>query len=473
MKNKYKYLLAFSPLLLSCSFIIFAGIRYQSIKNAIPAELQDHQEIELENFLDVAYARKKNRIQPLPYQPHQPELEIAAESAILINADTGFIIFEKDADRIIPPASMTKLFLMYSVFKKINQGKTSLDAIIPIDSRSYAANMPPHSSLMFLGKGQTVTLKELLTGLSVSSGNDAAYAIAYALFDTMENFIEEINKDIKELGLKNTRIVESSGYSELNLTTAREMALFSKIYIETFPQALEMFHAIKDNTYPKQENLPLNQRNLPPQTFKNGIPEKIWTPVTQKNTNSLLGILEGCDGIKTGHIIESGYNLSLTSKRNDTRFISITMLGPGMNMKEGDMYRVKDGLTMHEWAYKSYRVLPAVIMPQVTVPVFASKQKAIKIKPAYSQKLLLPLSESMEKISNTELSGKIKISAEYPAYLNGKINMGEEYGKITVTFEDNVIQQIPLVADRNTDAESGLIRSTDNILMKLTSKKRM
>ena len=465
--------MAFSPLLIACSFIIFAGIRYQSIKNAIPTELRGQQEFELENFLDETYASRNNGLRPLPYKPIQPELEISAESAILINADTGFILYEKDADKIIPPASMTKLFLMYSVFKKINQGKTSLDAVIPIDSRSYAANMPPHSSLMFLGKGQTVTLKELLTGLSVSSGNDAAYAIAYALFGTMENFIKEINSDIKELGLKTTKIVESSGYSELNLTTAREMALFSKIYIETFPQALEMFHAIKDNTYPKQENLPLNQQNLPPQTFKNGIPEKIWTPITQKNTNSLLGILEGCDGIKTGHIIESGYNLSLTSKRNDTRFISITMLGPGMNMKEGDMYRVKDGLTMHEWAYKSYRLLPAVDVPQITVPVFSSKQKAIKIRPAYSQKILLPLSELIEENSNTNLTEKTKISVEYPICLNGKITMGKEYGKITVSFENNVIQQIPLVADRNTDAECGFIRATDNILMKLTSKKRI
>ena len=118
---------------------------------------------------------------------------------------------------------------MYTVFKKIDEGKASLDDVVPIDERSWASKMPPSSSLMFLGKGQVVTLRELLLGLAVCSGNDASHAVAFYLFDDMDSFLNEVNSTIKKAGLEKTRIVEPSGYSEFNVTTAREMAAFSRI----------------------------------------------------------------------------------------------------------------------------------------------------------------------------------------------------------------------------------------------------
>ena len=205
---------------------------------------------------------------------------------------------------------MTKIFLMYTVFQKIKDGKISLDDVVPLPEECWASRMPPRSSLMFLGKGQTVTLKELLTGIAVCSGNDASHAVAYYLFGDTGKFISEVNRQIQLLGLTKTRIEEPSGYSEQNVTTAREMAAFARVYVSKYPESLELFHSVKKFTYPSQKNLPPNQKKRQPQDFSKGILDEIWTPVTQENTNKLLKTLEGCDGLKTGYIDESGYNLS-------------------------------------------------------------------------------------------------------------------------------------------------------------------
>ena len=150
---------------------------------------------------------------------------------MLIDTATGDILYEKNADTIIPPASMTKLFAMYVVDQEVSGGRFSYDQIIPIPEEAYACNMPPHSSLMFLGEGHVVTLEELLLGLSICSGNDAAYALAYAVSGSMDAFIDRMNQVAKDLGLTHTHFVEASGYSELNTTTPREMAAFCRIYI--------------------------------------------------------------------------------------------------------------------------------------------------------------------------------------------------------------------------------------------------
>ena len=138
---------------------------------------------------------------------------------------------------------------------------------------------------MFLGKGQNVTLEELLLGLSICSGNDAAYALAYITCGSMETFVERMNQVAENLGLQNTHFVESSGYSENNTTTAKEMAAFCRIYIKNHPESIKRFHSVLDFTYPKKHNL-ADGDVIQAQDFSKGIPEHITMPVTQKNTGN-------------------------------------------------------------------------------------------------------------------------------------------------------------------------------------------
>lgn len=428
----------FVVLLLVLAFfsIVFArGTIFLQQKQAIP-ELTSLESQNLESILDMKYEIQRDYIHPLPYPTIPKQMELASLSAILINAETGDILFEKDASRVIPPASMVKLFLMFTIFKQVEQGRISLSDIVPLPDECLACNMPPESSLMFLGKNQIVTVEELLLGLSISSGNDAAYALALYTFGSMENFLAEVNKEIKELKLYNTHIEEPSGYSEKNTTTAREMAIFCRIYINSFPESLTYFHSIKKNVYPKQKNIAPEDRGKQAQNFANGIPYHIWTPIESENTNKLLWTLEGCDGIKTGHIRESGYNLALTTQRNGIRYISITMLGPGKNLREGNYNRITDGTKLHEWAFASFNQTTS-FTGKITIPALGTKEMFVNLVPAFSTKFAFPAT-----------CKDLSIQIEVPKVISSEIVAGKEYGNI-VYYYGQTLCKIPLVADRN------------------------
>ena len=141
-------------------------------------------------------------VKPLPYNTIPSELELNCSSAILIDASNGCVLYEKNADEVIPPASMTKLVVMYVVFQEIATGRISMDDVVPLPPESWAVNAPPNSSLMFLGESQIVTLEELLLGLAVASGNDAAVAIGCYVSGNMDAFVQRMNSEMEKLGVE-------------------------------------------------------------------------------------------------------------------------------------------------------------------------------------------------------------------------------------------------------------------------------
>ncbi|MGP1459622.1 MAG: D-alanyl-D-alanine carboxypeptidase family protein, partial [Treponema sp.] len=302
-------------------------VRAYGLRRAKPLPpLTESQKAELEQILNSAYPERNKIISPLPYKTKNADVQIGAKSAIIVEAKTGSILYEKNADQVIPPASLTKIFAMYVVLDAARQGKIKLSDTVPLPRECWACNMPPHSSLMFLGKNQRVTVEELLTGLAVCSGNDAAYALSFYVSGSMAAFVAEMNAAAAEHGLIHTHFEEASGYSERNTTTAREIAAFAKIYLERFPEALPLFHSRLSFKYPQAHNLaPEDGGTLRAQDWSRGLPERITMGIYQENTNPLLGRLEGADGLKTGFIDESGYNLVLTVKRGAMRIISVTL----------------------------------------------------------------------------------------------------------------------------------------------------
>lgn len=439
-------IITFSVLVIS--FVSFTAIRYSQFSKISGASaLSQEEQTELHELLKNRYPEKYEILKSLPYAYSYPELDVGAESAIIVDSENGNIIYEKNADEIIPPASMTKLFTMFIVDEEVAAGRLSYDQIIPLPPESWACNMPPHSSLMFLGEGQIVTLEEILLGLSICSGNDAAYALAYTISGNMDDFVKLMNETAQRLGLKNTYFVESSGYSELNTTTAREMAAFCRYYLYHHPQSLEKFHSVKEFAYPKEHNIAPGDV-LGPQDFSKGFPAHITMTITQYNTNPLLGKMEGCDGLKTGYIDESGYNLALTAKRNDTRFISVTMKGPGKNTREGQAGRIKDGTVLMDYAFYSFESCKIPEITDYCLKVGGSKIKAVNLVPAFSDNALtVPyvLGNSM-----AENLSQLKVQVNIPDYLRGNIIAGEQYGSIAVYLGEYKLEEIPLVADRSS-----------------------
>ena len=457
-------LVAAAALLIIC-FCTFTGVRAVSFKKTVNARQLTAQEFtSLGNILVDQYPEKYEYLKSLPYNIGKPQLDIWAKSAILIDVSNGNVLYEKNADAVIPPASMTKLFAMYVVEEEVSSGRLSYDQVIPLPPESWACNMPPHSSLMFLGQGQRVTLEELLLGLSICSGNDAAYALAYTVCGSMDEFVERMNNAAAELGLENTHFVESSGYSEKNQTTAREMAAFAAAYLLRYPESLHRFHSVLDFTYPKARNLAPGDK-LQAQDFTKGLPAKITMPITQENTNPLLGKLEGCDGLKTGYIDESGYNLTLTAVRGETRFLSVTMGGPGKNVKEGQAGRVHDGTELMEWAFRNFADYPLSLkVHSYLVHSFNASEKMISLIPAWQDTAFtVPYVTGANMAENLDA---VRVEVKLPPYTWGSVEQGQQLGSIVISIGDYQLEEIPLVADRNLSKGNVLSAASDLILTK-------
>lgn len=429
-KTKISIAIFSSVSVLIIAAAVFFEVRRKAILNPSALTLSKSQKEKLYKNLDNLYPERKSRLHNLPYKTGEV-FDINSESALVIDCNTGNIIYEKNADLLIPPASMTKIVEMAVIFDDIKKQKLNLNDIVPLPPESLAENLPYDASRMGLRKNDKVTLKTLLTGLAVASANDASIAVANYAAKNMEDFVLRMNLLVKSLGLKKTVFAESSGYSEKNLTTAREFTDFSLWYIKTFPESLTDYHSVKEFTYP----------------LENG-----WTI---KNTNRLLDELEGCDGLKTGYIDESGYNLALTAKRGRERFLSVIMRGPGKNTLEGNYYRRIDGRRLIEYGFNNFESYIPEEDFIYTISNPCCKEEAFNLIPAQDLSFTIP----------KRAGGKIKHKIIKPDFIDRAVKEGEALGKIIFYADNTALRTVDLVCDRSTNKKSGASLLTDKIIV--------
>jgi D-alanyl-D-alanine carboxypeptidase (penicillin-binding protein 5/6) len=304
----------------------------------------------------------------VPYTENVPG--VVSRAAVLIDAQTGALLYSKNANEEIPPASLTKLMTMHLLMNEINVGRACYDELIPITVESWSQRQPPRSSLMFLEPGQRVTLREILLGLAVSSGNDASVAAALRLAPNMEIFAGMMTAEARRMGLNITRFAEASGYSSFNMTTAEEFAFFCYQYIRLYPDSMRYFHSVTEFSYPIETNLPEARRN------------NLHT-ITQHNRNRMLYTFSGVDGIKTGFIPESGYNIALTAERGNTRFILVVLGAP--SQRGGDRIRIADSERILSWAFDNFKTVHINISQIDNEPLWKGKEKSVQLVICYEQ----------------------------------------------------------------------------------------
>jgi D-alanyl-D-alanine carboxypeptidase (penicillin-binding protein 5/6) len=355
-----------------------------------------------------------------------------AVSAIVMDAATGAVLFEKDPSREIPPASLAKLMTMHLALNEARRGTVSLDDIVPLPPATWARNQPPRSSLMFLDDGQIVTLRELLLGLAIPSGNDAAVAVALHLAPSIEDFAAMMNAEAQRIGLTRTFFVEPSGISEENMTTAAEFAQFCREYLRLHPETIADYHTAPLLAYPQEENLPAYQRGRSNQ------------PVVQPNHIPLLGEFEGADGLKTGYIDEAGYNAAVTAERDGTRFIAVALGVPAeLGGIWGPRARAEDCRKLLEWAFANYKTLRPS-MPEIPdARVWKSKRKVIGLKPADDLTTTAVINRGVD------LNWEIELVTPLIAPLAA----GTEAGKLRLYDREGLLREILLVTTE--DAEQG------------------
>jgi D-alanyl-D-alanine carboxypeptidase (penicillin-binding protein 5/6) len=355
-----------------------------------------------------------------------------------MDAATGTILLVKNPDEVIPPASLTKLMTMHIVFEEIAAGGISLDEEIIPPRESWAVNQPPRSSLMYLNVGQRTTIRELLLGLAVPSGNDAAVAAALRFAPSVRDFAAEMNREARRLGLTNTRFVEPSGVSENNLTTAADFARFCREYLRRHPESLKNFHSVREFAYPKAENVAAAFRDDP-------------RTIIQPNRNALLKTLPGVDGLKTGYIDEAGYNIALTAERHGTRFILVLLGAPAR--PGGDRIRDADGEAILSWAFENFRTIRPVIGAPEPARLWKGKQNRVKLVPAEEAEFTAPADRGSSLWLATELYGPLiaPLPAAYPA------------GRLVIFDEQGELRGIPLVTAGACEAGGFFKRLWDSL----------
>ncbi|HCM25981.1 MAG TPA: D-alanyl-D-alanine carboxypeptidase [Treponema sp.] len=367
---------------------------------------------------------------------------LASRSAVLFDATTGKLLYEKDADEVIPPASLTKLMSMFVVLDDVAAGRLSLSDIVDLPRSTWAASQPWGSSLMFLAPGQTVTLGELMLGLAVSSGNDAAIAVALHVAGSVEAFAGRMNLKARELGLQKTRFTEPSGYSELNLTTAREFGSFCVAYIRAHPEALRDFHSVREFAYPKAENQGAAFRDDP-------------GTVVQSNRNLLLGEFEGVDGLKTGFIIESGYNIALTAERKGTRLLAVLLGGPGASSSRGGRIRADDGAVLLDWGFDRFKTVRPVVENLEATRVWKGRSRKLGVVPAGPLAFTAPADRALS------VSWEVRRNP----WVVAPVRAGDELGSIVFSDGGGELHRVPLAAAESVPRGNVFVRFFDSIAL--------
>jgi len=369
-----------------------------------------------------------------PYTANMPEIN--SRAAVLIDAETGALLYSKNPNEEIPPASLTKLMTMHLVMKEIEEGRASYDEIIPITIESWAQSQPPRSSLMFLAPGQTVTLREIMLGLAIPSGNDAAVAAALRVAPSMDEFARLMTAEGRRMGLNVTRFVEASGISENNITTAEEFAWFCRQYIKLHPQSLKDFHSVESFSYPTANNVAAAYRDNP-------------RTIVQENRNNLLRTFPGVDGLKTGYIDESGYNIAVTAQRDNTRFISVT-LGA-----ENSRRRDADNFLLLTWAFENFKTVRPVIENIPKERLYKGKDKTAEFTLAYPADFTSPAGRADSLKYETVINNP----------LIAPLPEGAEVGYIMISDNSGELNRVPLITARSYEKGNVFKRIWHSILL--------
>lgn len=332
-------------------------------------------------------------VTPVPKPP-----AIDARSYILLDYDSGRVLADKDPDQRVEPASITKVMTVYVAFDALREKRARMDSDVAISEKAWRQGKDSTESRMFLEVGKTAKFGDLLRGIVIQSGNDAAVAISEFLGGSEQAFAEIMNHYAAKLGMKNTHYVDASGMPDArHYTTARDIATLSQALIRDFPDLYKMF-AEKEFTYHN---------------------------IKQQNRNGLLWRDPTVDGIKTGHTESAGYCLAASAKRGDMRLISVVMGTPSIRARESaNASLLSYGYTFYETAklkskgavvanprvYKADPETAPVIVPRTLFATVARGEAAsLKSEVKLKEPLIAPLAagEPVGELTITNASGEV------------------------------------------------------------------
>ena len=346
------------------------------------------------------------------YRVRAEEVEITAKSAVVMEAKTGRILYEKQADTPMPPASVTKVMTLLLIFEAMEQGVFDLKD--PVTVSEHAASMG--GSQVFLEAGETQTVEVMIKSIAIASGNDASVAMAEKVSGSEAVFVKKMNQKAQELGMKHTKFLNCCGLdAKGHETTARDIAIMSRELILTYPQVLTYSSIWMDEF-----------------THKTRKGESVFG---LSNTNKLLKQYEGCNGLKTGSTSQAKFCLSATAVRKDITMIAAIMAS------DTSKDRVRDAAVLLDHGF-------ANCVPY-TVPAFKEKLKNIRVKGGEEPSVAIKEGELFSTIlTNGESKDSITYNIQRKKQLTAPVKKGAAAGWITFYYKGDYIGKIPLVTTK-------------------------
>jgi D-alanyl-D-alanine carboxypeptidase (penicillin-binding protein 5/6) len=323
---------------------------------------------------------------------------------------TGEILYEQNPRLKIPPASFVKVMTLYLAFDAVRGGQLKLSDLVTVSEKAWRTQ----GSKMFIKVGSQVRVDDLLKGIAIASGNDACIALAEYMAGSAEVFVSKMTEKAKLLGMNDSQFKNSDGMpAEGQYTTALDMAILAKRYIEDHPEALAI-HSMTEFEY-------------------NGI--------RQGNRNTLLAKNIGVDGLKTGHIEESGYHLAVTAKREGQRMIAVVM---GCDKVKK---RAPEAQKLLEYGFKNFSTVEAVKKGTTFGPVKVKRGKLNEVTLIASEDARVTVAKGKEKA--------VSAIPELPPSIVAPIKKGQVVAKMLIQNEGKTLKEVRLLA--SSDVEKSLI----------------
>lgn len=335
-----------------------------------------------------------------------PRFDTEAPIAYMTDLSSGAVLYQKNADKQIPPASMAKMMTVYVAFDLIEKGKLKLDDKFRVNEGTWK-KWNNQGSTMFLGVGDEVNVSDLLHGIVTLSGNDACVVLAEGIAGTEEAFVGLMNKRAKELGMSKSRFGNSNGWPDEGRTmvTAKDLAALGAATVNNFPKLYDDFY---------------------------GQDEFAWNGIKQTNRNPLIGKVAGSDGLKTGHTDEAGYGFTGSAEQKGRRLVSVLA---GL-----DSYgsRVEESVKFMNWGFNAWE--PRKLFDKGT------KVQNAEVQLGDSSTVSLVAAKDLFATLPKASDGKISMKVTYDGPIKAPIFKGQPIATLIVTSEDVDQQRIPLVA---------------------------
>ena len=353
-------------------------------------------------------------------------LETSAKQAYLIDVLSGEVLFEKNKEQKISPASITKIMTAIVAFDLIKKGDLKLEEKFKVSKNAWRMSSKGFSS-MFIMPNDRVSVENLLKGIIIVSGNDACIALAEGIAGTEEEFVNMMNNMAEKIGLSNTRFANSSGiYDGNNYSTVEDIAKMSIYLINNFPN-LYKYYSEKKFTWDRTGG----------------------APITQGNRNPILYKDMGADGIKTGYLNNSGYSLAATIKKNDRRILSVVS---GTDSKNA---RSRETVRLLSYAENRFDLLKInKIDKSYNIKTWNLKQKTIQLELKDNIYLTIPKRKK----------NKLKIEIDHEKdILSTELKKGSPVSKLNIYYDNNLIKSETLYSSVNTEKENFFVRFLNSI----------